>query len=403
MKLIKRVLLCLLAAVLVAGGFQGTIIASAAPYSLQEIEQLLDTLDTPPEDGCFQEGENRIEVTGIIMARNPVMVPPVVNTIKDSDRVISGRGDAGNTIHVTFPDGTVIDAVVDQNGDWSITIPSGIQLKAGDVVMVTQENLTKLSESVYMTVADSSGNLPKEVFTKTPSAKNVGLGDSVNYTLKGIGNPYGDTVYQYSIADIPPKELMLVSGKLPAFTKGDGITYKILYNTNLANDNVLFEGLSAEIPYDFNMKSLGEGEYLTSVFVVFDEVPADFARGNEIVYNFQVTQSPENEKIVNKGYISFDLDPDGQQKQGIWNDGDSGVQVGNAGESSDDNKNNNNDKSDGSGNKDNTSNGDSNIKSPRTGDPYIEITLLVLSCSLLFILLFRERKKKDDIPDNINI
>ena len=54
---------------------------------------------------------------------------PTINPIDNDDTVISGsNGTPGNTIVITFPDGSTSETEIDDNGNWSVDIPTDVDL-----------------------------------------------------------------------------------------------------------------------------------------------------------------------------------------------------------------------------------------------------------------------------------
>ena len=75
---------------------------------------------------------------------------PTVDQPKAEDTVIKGKGKKGSTIVVTTPDGKTHETKVNDNGDWSVTVPS---VKENDKIKVTQtEEGKKTSDPVEVTV-----------------------------------------------------------------------------------------------------------------------------------------------------------------------------------------------------------------------------------------------------------
>ena len=71
---------------------------------------------------------------------NKDTTPPSVNPIKPGDKTITGKDDRPNsTIKVTLPNGKVIETITDKDGNWKIDVPSGVELKPGDKITVTDE------------------------------------------------------------------------------------------------------------------------------------------------------------------------------------------------------------------------------------------------------------------------
>ena len=68
----------------------------------------------------------------------PDTTAPKVNPIKPGDKKITGTDDRPNTeITVTFPGGKTVTTTTDENGNWSVDVPSDVDLKTGDKVTVT--------------------------------------------------------------------------------------------------------------------------------------------------------------------------------------------------------------------------------------------------------------------------
>ena len=63
---------------------------------------------------------------------------PSINDIKPGDKTVSGKGDRPNEeITVTFPGGKTVTTTTDENGNWKVNVPSGVELKPGDKVTAT--------------------------------------------------------------------------------------------------------------------------------------------------------------------------------------------------------------------------------------------------------------------------
>ena len=115
----------------------------------------------------------------------PAEVPaPGINQPTAGATTITGTGVAGDTVTVYGNDGTEIGtAVVDDNGTWTVDVPDGVNLEAGDTISVVQnDNYGDQSEPVSTTV------LPGEVATPTIDTTIEGAN-----TITGTGEA-GDTV-----------------------------------------------------------------------------------------------------------------------------------------------------------------------------------------------------------------
>lgn len=115
----------------------------------------------------------------------PAEVPaPGINQPTAGATTITGTGVAGDTVTVYGNDGTEIGTVVvDNDGNWTVDVPDGVNLAAGDTISVVQnDNYGDQSEPVSTTV------LPREVTPPTINAPKAGA-----KTITGTGEA-GDTV-----------------------------------------------------------------------------------------------------------------------------------------------------------------------------------------------------------------
>ncbi|WP_350028717.1 Ig-like domain-containing protein [Pediococcus pentosaceus] len=115
----------------------------------------------------------------------PAEVPaPGINQPTAGATTITGIGVAGDTVTVYGNDGTEIGTVVvDNDGNWTVDVPDGVNLAAGDTISVVQnDNYGDQSEPVSTTV------LPREVTPPTINAPKAGA-----KTITGTGEA-GDTV-----------------------------------------------------------------------------------------------------------------------------------------------------------------------------------------------------------------
>ena len=114
-------------------------------------------------DGDFDgDGKtNREEIEG---GTNPVGVDegdktkdttaPEVNPIKPGDKKISGKGDRpGEDIKVTLPNGKVIETETDKDGKWEIKVPSDVELKPGQKIIVEDGDKNKTEATVGIDTA----------------------------------------------------------------------------------------------------------------------------------------------------------------------------------------------------------------------------------------------------------
>ncbi|WP_238145064.1 Ig-like domain-containing protein, partial [Streptococcus suis] len=62
---------------------------------------------------------------------------PVVNAPKEGDTTVTGTTEPGATVTVTFPDGSTVTTTADENGNYTVDVPAGVELKEGDKVTAT--------------------------------------------------------------------------------------------------------------------------------------------------------------------------------------------------------------------------------------------------------------------------
>lgn len=66
---------------------------------------------------------------------------PTVNPVTHHDNGVTGQhGTPGNTITVTYPDGTTTHATVNPDGTWNAPTPEHVNLKSGDTVTVVEQD-----------------------------------------------------------------------------------------------------------------------------------------------------------------------------------------------------------------------------------------------------------------------
>lgn len=97
-----------------------------------------------------------------IAEENPALLAsaaPTVNPVHTQTKKITGKGVAGATITITFPDGaTTQTGIVDAHGDFSIEVPSTVRLKQNQIIAVVQIEKDKIPESVNVVVTPSKAD-----------------------------------------------------------------------------------------------------------------------------------------------------------------------------------------------------------------------------------------------------
>uniref|UniRef100_UPI001EDE2645 Ig-like domain-containing protein n=1 Tax=Streptococcus suis TaxID=1307 RepID=UPI001EDE2645 len=84
---------------------------------------------------------------------------PVVNTPKAGDKTITGKAEPGSTVTVTFPDGSTVTTTADENGNFTVDVPAGVELKEGDKVTATAtDGAGNTSTSAIVTVVSKGSS-----------------------------------------------------------------------------------------------------------------------------------------------------------------------------------------------------------------------------------------------------
>ncbi|WP_245340554.1 Ig-like domain-containing protein, partial [Staphylococcus sp. GDH8C126P] len=109
---------------------------------------------------------------------------PTVKEVTSEDTTIGGTAEPGSTVTVTFPDGKTATGTADDQGNYTIEIPTNIDLKGGEniVVIATDKDGNK-SEEATTTVVDTTA-------PETPTVNGVTSEDT---TIGGTAEP-GSTV-----------------------------------------------------------------------------------------------------------------------------------------------------------------------------------------------------------------
>ncbi|PTF70543.1 hypothetical protein BU671_07365 [Staphylococcus chromogenes] len=101
--------------------------------------------------------------------------PPVVDPIKPGDTVVTGEGEPGGTVTVTFPNGDVVTGTVGEDGTWAVDVPPTVTIKDGDTIVVTQTDKGgNESDSTTVVVTGDKDD------STTPPVDNSGNNDGNN-------------------------------------------------------------------------------------------------------------------------------------------------------------------------------------------------------------------------------
>ncbi|RZI05717.1 LPXTG cell wall anchor domain-containing protein [Staphylococcus condimenti] len=82
---------------------------------------------------------------------------PVINPVNTGDNTVTGTGEPGGTVTVTFPDGSTVTSTVGDDGTWTADVPEGTTLNNGDVVTATEtDGAGNTSQETSTTVTDNT-------------------------------------------------------------------------------------------------------------------------------------------------------------------------------------------------------------------------------------------------------
>src|SRR5699024_1772145 len=109
---------------------------------------------------------------------------PTVNGVTSEDTTIGGTAEPGSTVTVTFPGGTTATGTADDQGNYTVEIPSDVKLDGGEPIkVVATDKEGKKTEEETTTVKD----------TTAPDAPTVKEVTSEATTVSGTAEP-GSTV-----------------------------------------------------------------------------------------------------------------------------------------------------------------------------------------------------------------
>ena len=81
---------------------------------------------------------------------------PVVNGVSSDDTQVTGQAEPGSTVTVTF-DGTTATGTTDDEGNYTIDIPTGVKLEGGEEITATAtDNTGNVSDTGATNVTDTT-------------------------------------------------------------------------------------------------------------------------------------------------------------------------------------------------------------------------------------------------------
>ncbi|MCD9060285.1 Ig-like domain-containing protein, partial [Staphylococcus chromogenes] len=161
------------------------------------------TVNVPPTE-TLEEGE---VVTAVITDDNgntstpgngtvtDTIAPdaPVVNDPQPNDGIVTGSGEPGETVVVTFPNGDVVTGTVGEDGTWTVNVPPTETLEEGEVVtaVITDDNGN--------TSTPGNGTVTDTIAPDAPVVNNPQPNDG---TVTGSGEPGGTVVVTFPNGDV---------------------------------------------------------------------------------------------------------------------------------------------------------------------------------------------------------
>ncbi|MBF2214258.1 putative Ig domain-containing protein, partial [Staphylococcus epidermidis] len=122
-----------------------------------EVGKYLITITTIDKDGNTATTTLTINIIDTTAPEQPT-----INKVTENSTEVSGRGEPGTIVEVTFPDGNKVEGKVDSDGNYHIQVPSETTLKGGQqlIVKVVDEE-GNVSEPSIATVHEEDKNSEK--------------------------------------------------------------------------------------------------------------------------------------------------------------------------------------------------------------------------------------------------
>ncbi|PNZ80735.1 Ig-like domain-containing protein, partial [Staphylococcus microti] len=144
-----------------------------------------DELDVTATD----EAGNKSDVTKVKVpdTDKDTVAPdqPTVNPVNPGDKTVTGKGEPGSTITVKFPDGKEGTTTVDKDGNWTVKVPDGTVIKAGDKLIVTAtDEAGNTSEPTVVIVKGKDNGMTG--MDKGDKANDMGNMDNASNTDKAM-------------------------------------------------------------------------------------------------------------------------------------------------------------------------------------------------------------------------
>ncbi|PTF78751.1 Ig-like domain-containing protein [Staphylococcus chromogenes] len=118
---------------------------------------------------------------------------PVVNNPQPNDGTVTGTGEPGGTVTVTFPNGEVVTGTVDEDGTWTVDVPPTVTLTEGDVITATVE------DDNGNVSTPGNGTVTDTIAPEAPVVNNPQPNDG---TVTGTGEPGGTVTVTFPNGEV---------------------------------------------------------------------------------------------------------------------------------------------------------------------------------------------------------
>ena len=134
-----------------------------------EVGKYLITITTIDKDGNTATTTLTINVIDTTTPEQPT-----INKVTENSTEVSGRGEPGTVVEVTFPDGNKVEGKVDSDGNYHIQIPSDERFKVGQqlIVKVVDEEGNVSEPSITMVQKEDKNSEKLSTVTGTVTKNN---------------------------------------------------------------------------------------------------------------------------------------------------------------------------------------------------------------------------------------
>ena len=123
---------------------------------------------------AIDKAGNKSEATTTNVIDTTVPEQPTINKVTENSTEVSGRGEPGTVVEVTFPDGNKVEGKVDSDGNYHIQIPSDERFKVGQqlIVKVVDEEGNVSEPSITMVQKEDKNSEKLSTVTGTVTKNN---------------------------------------------------------------------------------------------------------------------------------------------------------------------------------------------------------------------------------------